>query len=153
MIHPSFIVKVKNSLLSFVQYGCVIHCFFEHIAELAICVGPSMEPTLSSNDVIVTEHLSPMFKKFNYGDIVVSKSLNNPKEFVCKRIIGLPGDRIYFNKIQIVPNGYVWLEGDNRENSTDSREYGPVPQGLITGRVICKIWPLKEVMMLTVKSK
>lgn len=36
MIHPSFIVKVKNSLLSFVQYGCVIHCFFEHIAELAI---------------------------------------------------------------------------------------------------------------------
>lgn len=63
-----------------------------------------MEPTLSSNDVIVTEHLSPMFKKFNYGDIVVSKSLNNPKEFVCKRIIGLPGDRIYFNKIQIVSN-------------------------------------------------
>jgi len=38
----------------------------------------------------------------------------------------------------------VWLEGDNPENSTDSRTYGPVPQAMIRGKVFFKVWPLTE---------
>jgi len=38
-----------------------------------------------------------------------------------------------------VPRGHVWLEGDNLENSSDSRSYGPVPYGLLRSRVIYKV--------------
>ncbi|XP_010638716.1 mitochondrial inner membrane protease subunit 1 isoform X2 [Fukomys damarensis] len=43
-----------------------------------------------------------------------------------------------------VPTGHVWLEGDNLQNSTDSRFYGPIPYGLIRGRIFFKIWPLSD---------
>jgi len=52
-----------------------------------------------------------------------------------------------------VPRGHVWLEGDNRNNSADSRTYGPVPQGLVRGRALCRVWPPKEVKMLTYKER
>lgn len=44
----------------------------------------------------------------------------------------------------IVPRGHVWLEGDNYQQSYDSRMYGPVPMGLVNGRVICRLWPFSE---------
>lgn len=40
-----------------------------------------------------------------------------------------------------IPRGYVWIAGDNMSNSTDSRVYGPVPIGLVKGKVLAKIWP------------
>lgn len=43
-----------------------------------------------------------------------------------------------------VPDGYMWLEGDNQHNSTDSRNYGPVPLALLRGRVTARVWPLTE---------
>lgn len=53
-----------------------------------------MEPTLSTHDIIVSEHISVKNFRFNYGDIVISKSPTNPKEYICKRITGLPGDKM-----------------------------------------------------------
>lgn len=47
---------------------------------------------------------------------------------------------IYFQ----VPKGHVWLEGDNPLNSTDSRNFGSVPAGLIRGRAVFRLWPLSE---------
>jgi signal peptidase I len=41
-----------------------------------------------------------------------------------------------------VPDGHVWIEGDNSANSSDSRHYGTVPANLIIGKVICRIWPI-----------
>lgn len=42
-----------------------------------------------------------------------------------------------------VPDGHVWIEGDNSVDSVDSREYGAVPAALIIGRVIFRVWPLR----------
>lgn len=42
-----------------------------------------------------------------------------------------------------MPKGHVWLEGDNLRNSTDSRCYGPVPYGLIRGRICFKVYVLR----------
>lgn len=75
----------------------------------------------------------------------------NPHQFICKRIAALPGDtigqRYHFNSFrQTVPSGHVWLLGDNKSNSTDSREFGPLPMGLIIGIVIYRIWPLNRLV-------
>ena len=46
-------------------------------------------------------------------------------------------------------SGHVWLEGDNKEMSLDSRDYGPVPKGLITGKVFFTFWPLSRTGFIT----
>lgn len=115
------------------------------------CSGPSMEPTINSNDILFTDHLSALRCKFRRGDIVIAKCPTNPKQQICKRIIGMPGDqiRIGFASSEVVPIGHVWLEGDNSSNSSDSRVYGPIPQGLIRSVAVCKVWPLKDFTLLT----
>ncbi|XP_046748609.1 mitochondrial inner membrane protease subunit 1 isoform X2 [Diprion similis] len=106
------------------------------------CTGPSMEPTIYSNDILLTEHVTPRRHRIDRGDIVISKCPSNPCQHICKRVTGIPGDKIRDGlSTYIVPNGHVWLEGDNRDNSTDSRIYGPVPQALLRGRAMCKVWP------------
>ena len=47
------------------------------------------------------------------------------------------------NQIRVVPDGHIWIEGDNSLDSVDSRSYGPVPAALIVGRVVCRVWPLR----------
>lgn len=64
---------------------------------------------------------------------------------MCKRIRGVEGDVVYHrNKsgqavLTRIPAGHVWLLGDNPNNSNDSRYYGPVPLGMLQGRVFAKM--------------
>ncbi|XP_062917699.1 mitochondrial inner membrane protease subunit 1 isoform X2 [Mobula hypostoma] len=128
-----------------IQYGCIAHCTFEYLGEIVMCSGPSMEPTLKASDVIISEKLSRHFYRIEKGDVIIAVSPNDPKMNICKRVIGLEGDKIYtsgpldaFKTQRYVPRGHVWLEGDNLQNSTDSRNYGPIPYALIKGRVCLK---------------
>lgn len=106
-----------------------------------------MEPTIYNEDILLTEHITPRMKRFNKGDIVIAISPSNPKQYICKRIIGLPGDKINTGLMssEVVPRGHVFLQGDNRGNSLDSRSYGSIPQGLIRSRAIIRVWPLGEI--------
>ena len=103
------------------------------------------------------------------GDVVV---VEHPRRegTVCKRVLGLPGDEIIVKKSQYnashfrhgsrkaspaarkslykVPDGHVWLEGDNSANSLDSRSYGTVPAAMIVGRVPFRVWPLRGNAMM-----
>ncbi|XP_012930054.1 mitochondrial inner membrane protease subunit 1 isoform X2 [Heterocephalus glaber] len=63
----------------------------------------------------------------------------SPGRHGSSRLEDSPGQRL-----ERVPTGHVWLEGDNLQNSTDSRFYGPIPYGLIRGRIFFKIWPLSD---------
>lgn len=136
---------------NFVKYTCVIHCVSQYVGSIVVCAGPSMEPTLYSNDVLITEHMSLIFQKLKRGDIIISKSPCNPKQHICKRVVGLPGDKVQGGII--VPTGHVWLEGDNHNNSDDSRTYGPVPQGLLRSRALCKILPLRDITFFITESE
>lgn len=168
-----------------------------------------MEPTLYSNNVLVTERITPRLSRIQRGDIIIAKCPTNPNQHICKRIVGLPGDKIIstepaiynmsvvekknlelnennnenksskitttegilstsiknedgnqavlvpletLRKLRpieiVVPRGHVWIEGDNSENSADSRFYGPIPQGLIKSRAVCRLWPLNDIKAL-----
>ncbi|XP_070819807.1 mitochondrial inner membrane protease subunit 1 isoform X1 [Chaetodon trifascialis] len=121
-----------------------------------LCSGPSMEPTIVNHDVVFSERMSRHLCKIQKGDIVIAKSPFDPNMNICKRVIGLEGDKVctsgsssLFKSHTYVPKGHVWLEGDNLTNSSDSRSYGPVPYALIRGRVCLKLWPLHSVGTLS----
>ncbi|KAJ1500419.1 hypothetical protein HMI54_009940 [Coelomomyces lativittatus] len=139
----------KTSLL-LVQLGAFVHVFNSHIAEVTMCIGPSMLPTLNMyGDFVLVNKLAPRFRDFDLGDIVVAKSMNHPDRHICKRILGMPGDTVcldpsdtsHSNAYVKIPEGHVWLTGDNLSNSTDSRTYGPVPIALLKGKVLARVWP------------
>ncbi|KAL7744642.1 hypothetical protein ACLKA6_017149 [Drosophila palustris] len=146
-----------------IAYACITHCTFEYVGDFVLCKGPSMEPTLFSDNVLLTERLSKYWRKYQSGDIIIAVSPVNASQFICKRIVAVSGEKITTLKphpleaesasklpnemtmvTDYVPHGCVWIEGDNKSNSSDSRYYGPIPLGLIRSRVVCRIWPLSE---------
>lgn len=94
------------------------------------------------------------------GDVVVVQHPDR-RGTICKRVLGLPGDMVvappssmrrrrqrrgsFSNEGQllVIPDGHIWIEGDNTMNSADSRNYGPIPAAMIVGRVLCRVWPLR----------
>ncbi|KDD74837.1 hypothetical protein H632_c1042p1 [Helicosporidium sp. ATCC 50920] len=110
----------------FVRAAACIHAFREYVAEITLPVGLSMYPTFATGgEVALLDHISPLVPGgLGVGDVVIARSVQNPRHFVIKRILGMPGD-----------------DGDNFYNSLDSRSYGPVPLALVKGRVCAKIWP------------
>ncbi|KAK6134440.1 hypothetical protein DH2020_031819 [Rehmannia glutinosa] len=110
--------------------------------------GPSMLPTLNfTGDVLLVDKLSPMLGKVGPGDVVLVRSPENPRKTITKRIVGLEGDIVTFlvdpgrsdlSHSLVVPKGHVWIQGDNIYASNDSRHIGPVPYGLILGKVFCR---------------
>uniref|UniRef100_A0A7N6AMU9 Mitochondrial inner membrane protease subunit n=1 Tax=Anabas testudineus TaxID=64144 RepID=A0A7N6AMU9_ANATE len=90
--------RVLGNTLAFVgytvQYGCMAHCAFEYIGEFVVCSGPSMEPTIVNQDIVFSERMSRHFCKIQKGDIVIAKSSFDPNMNICKRVIGLEGDKI-----------------------------------------------------------
>ncbi|CAM9260569.1 unnamed protein product [Choristocarpus tenellus] len=134
-------------------------CFicFHNLPQLA---GPSMLPTFNrGSDIALTDRLTPRLWGVNRGDVVVTRTPQNVNQIVCKRIIATAGEIVLVKSKQWymgtrkvkVPVGHVWIEGDNPNNSTDSRMYGPVPLALLQGRVVVKVWPLTEAGWLSRK--
>eukprot|EP00730_Choanoeca_flexa_P002621 TRINITY_DN11114_c0_g1_i3.p2 TRINITY_DN11114_c0_g1~~TRINITY_DN11114_c0_g1_i3.p2 ORF type:complete len:221 (+),score=18.18 TRINITY_DN11114_c0_g1_i3:1717-2379(+) len=141
----AFVSDVLRTAVPLTAWGLVIS---EHIGDITICVGPSMLPTFSAQgDVVLTEKLSVRYDKLSKGDVVVAVSPKDCSQLICKRIIGMPGDRVCVNpeasrrRFRTVPWNHVWLQGDNLRNSTDSRAYGPVSMSLLRSRVVYKLWP------------
>ena len=150
---------------------CVIlFIFFIRIIDVS---GTSMNPTLLNGDKML---VSDLFYRPKAGDVVVFKTDNyDPDKALVKRIIATEGQEInidfengivyvngdpiqedYINELtntkldfigpQTVPEGCVFVMGDNRNASTDSRkkEIGMVDERMILGRVYCVIFPLTE---------
>lgn len=130
----------------------------------------SMEPTLLIGDRLWARKI-PAYQR---GDIVVFRPPDNPDVDYIKRVVGLPGERVqvrgtavYINGKKYAEKGPVWekggardfgpyripdgtffLMGDNRDNSRDSRYFGPVPAGNIFGRAYKLYWPFKRAIPL-----
>ncbi|CAN0515938.1 unnamed protein product [Ectocarpus sp. 12 AP-2014] len=144
---------LQNPVVRVVQATSILHCINEYAFGITACAGPSMIPTFNqSGDVLFADMFSANTGRLDRGDVVIAIPPQNPRLRVCKRIIGLPGEtvivrsRSWFNdRPEFVPQGHVWLEGDNLSNSSDSRTYGPIPLAMVRGRVFFKAWPPSEI--------
>ena len=138
--------SVGRTLWGLAKFGLYFYGVTTYVVDLTLCTGPSMEPTLNANsDLVLLDRVSPRLGRIATGDIVVADSPTRPGETVCKRVAAVASERIpgsFF--ADVVPPGCVWLLGDNRRNSTDSRIYGPVPTGIVKGRVVLRVWPLDQ---------
>lgn len=127
----------------------------------------SMLPTYAAGDVVLVSHRTPSLSDLHRGDLVTFRSPEDGHT-ALKRVIGLPGDTLvildsqlyvndrpvaepyvdhalidaYYSRTYRVPARRVFLLGDNRGNSVDSRDYGPVPAGALLGRPLFRLWPL-----------
>ncbi|EEF34285.1 mitochondrial inner membrane protease subunit 2 [Ricinus communis] len=130
----------------------------DRYASIVPVRGVSMSPTFNPgtstfwgsfiDDCVLVEKFCLEKYRFSHGDVVVFRSPSNHKEKHIKRIIGLPGDWIgtpHAYDVVKVPEGHCWVEGDNLLSSMDSRYFGPVPLGLISGRVTHIVWPPQRI--------
>ena len=121
---------------------------------------------------ILVNKLAVKLNDIQRGDIIVFHFPQNVKEDYIKRIIGLPGDsiviranKVYVNNQEItesyisaepayngtwvVPEGNLFVLGDNRNQSSDSHSWGYVPINLVVGKALVIYWPLENIKTLS----
>lgn len=126
--------------------------------------GFSMNPTLQNGEFVLVNRLAYQFGEVERGDIIVFRHPKDPAQDLIKRIIGLPGDTILIDSGMVsvngvsqdepyiaaapiytgewqVPEGFLFVLGDNRNNSEDSHKWGLLPMENVIGKAILIYWP------------
>jgi signal peptidase I len=159
----SFVVDIFETLV----LSVVLFVGVNIISARIRVEGDSMIPTLISGEYVVVNRMSYRLGNPHRGDIIVFHFPRNPAEEYIKRIIGLPGDVIevvngsvfvngqpldenyldvkinYTGKWE-VPSGQLFVLGDNRNNSSDSHDWGTVPMDYVVGKALMVYWPPPE---------
>jgi len=158
--------EVLETLVPAILIALQINVF---VGQATRVEGQSMEPSLHTNQRLVVEKLSYRFHGPKRFDVVVLKVASQANELLIKRVIGLPGETVEVKdgKVYIdgrpldepflagdtrpgrhgrvvVPPLHVYVMGDNRDHSNDSRSFGPVPIDNIVGRAWISYWPLED---------
>jgi signal peptidase I len=161
------IVLGLQTLLSAAVYATLIVTFGVQVARVD---GLSMAPTLEDHDRLIVNKLVYELGEPRPGDIVMLYYPLNPEKMFVKRVIAKEGDtvriedgHVYVNDLplhddyvpaqfrshddygpEVVKQGYYFVMGDHRNNSSDSRHWGPVPKKYIVGKVKVRWWPLQD---------
>jgi signal peptidase I len=161
------ILSGLQTLLSAAVYATLIVTFGFQVARVD---GLSMAPTLEDHDRLIVNKLVYELGDPRPGDIVMLYYPLNPEKMFVKRVIAKEGDsvrivdgRVYVNDIPlhddyvpaefrshddwgptVIQQGYYFVMGDHRNNSSDSRHWGPVPKKYIVGKVKVRWWPLQD---------
>lgn len=129
--------------------------------------GFSMEPSLHSGEFVIVNKLAYRFGEPHRGDVIVFRFPRDPQQEYIKRVIGLPGDEVVVSQgtVQVngealdepyilqapayrgrwqVPEGHLFVLGDNRNNSSDSHNWGPVALDFVVGKAEVVYWPISD---------
>jgi signal peptidase I len=161
------ILSGLQTLVSAAVYATLIVTFGFQVARVD---GLSMAPTLEDHDRLIVNKLVYELGEPRPGDIVMLYYPLNPEKMFVKRVIAKEGDtvrivdgRVYVNDIplhddyvpaefrshddwgpQVIQQGYYFVMGDHRNNSSDSRHWGSVPKKYIVGKVKVRWWPIQD---------
>jgi signal peptidase I len=159
------LVAWLKTLASAAVYATLIVTFGFQVARVE---GMSMAPTLQDQDRLIVNKLAYRIGDPKVGDIVMLYYPLKPEKSFVKRIIAEEGDqvrivdgRVFRNDVplddsfvpqeyrshddwgpQVIPEGYYFVMGDHRNNSSDSRHWGFVPKKYIIGKVQLRWWPM-----------
>jgi signal peptidase I len=124
-----------------------------------------MEPHIRSGEYVLIDTFAYRFGTPHRGEIVAFRHDDGAREVYIKRVVGLPGERIRIDRGRVyvggraleepyvldgddrsfpevtVPPASVYVLGDNRANSQDSRVFGPVSDDRLIGRAVAGVWP------------
>jgi signal peptidase I len=163
---PSSLRAHLAGLGSLARFAALLAVSYSVFFNLSVVRGSSMAPGIQDGDRILVEPWSYLLGPIERGDVVVLRYPPNPEIDYIKRIIGLPGDHVtlihgevwvneerleepYVESVDpmaalstVVEPGKYFVLGDNRPRSSDSREFGFVPEENVRGRVDLRLWPL-----------
>jgi signal peptidase I len=156
------VASVCTQLLVLGLIGAALFLRAPHVS------GFSMEPRIRSGEFILINTLAYRFGGIRRGDIVAFRHDSPTPVTYLKRVIGLPGERVSIDRgavsidgkpldepyvryrdgrsrrSVVVPAGGVYVLGDNRANSDDSRNWGILPEHDVLGKAIVALWPPQE---------
>lgn len=144
------------------------------IAQPFIVSGASMDPTFHDGNYLIIDEISYRMNEPERGDVIVFRYPKDESKYFIKRIIGLPGETVTIKKDEVtitspeiarpftIDESYIqvpfssdvtqklgedeyFVMGDNRNNSLDSRMWGPLPKKDIIGRALVRLFPLNAI--------
>ena len=128
----------------------------KYFFQFFIVKGPSMLPTLESESLLILDSFTTTFiRKPRRNEVISARNPFKRDYNIVKRVLYLEGEIAEFwnpssqklERIKIPPN-HIWIEGDNKENSKDSRQIGPVSLHLVNGIVRYQLWPFSHIQRL-----
>lgn len=155
---------VETVLITLLIYILIRTFLFENYRVL----GHSMDPTLADSQYLVVNKLIYRLQDPQRGDIIVLHDTKDDARKLIKRVIGLPGETIEIRAGQVlvdgqalnepyiarpagysqpateIPAGQYYVLGDNRNNSSDSHNWGTLPEGKIVGKAWLSYWPVSR---------
>lgn len=136
------------------------------LAQPFLVSGASMEPNFSNGNYLIVDEITYRFREPERGEVVIFRYPKDRSVFFIKRIVGLPGERVVVknSKVAVYKNGesvfsesgtsgaadivledeQYFVLGDNRYNSFDSRNWGPVMKEDIIGIARIRVFPIRE---------
>jgi signal peptidase I len=165
---------IEFALILLVSFALVFGVVRPFIVEAFYIPSESMVPTLLINDRVLVNKFIYDFTEPDRGDILVFESVEGGGQDLIKRVVAVGGDEVrvqngqlfvngepqsepYLNQEtpdasffgpETVPEDHVFMMGDNRANSADSRVFGPVPYENIEGEAFVLFWPLSRLDVL-----
>ncbi len=167
---PSMGWMLLREVVETIVLSLVIFLLIRQVIQNYRIESHSMEPSFYEDQFILVNKLAYRLGEPTRGEVIVFHNPGNLDEDYIKRVIGLPGDTIEvrdqtvfinnqvleepFDKNpffdgetfgpQVVPPNHLFVMGDNRANSSDSRRIGPIDESLIVGRAWLRVWPLNK---------